>query len=278
MYVLGLVKLSVEPGTMAVISTRTNGFESIKSNQKAVVWDVRHVFPFNFEVISFSTDFQTLDFKFKDFLPQALSLASLVEEDASVFSYHLEGSLRFRLREEALISELERGTLKVNGLHAYYSGQQSQITSMLTEVVNNSMEKIANLSQNSESFSQITLSFLSKAMPYLEFEAVTFTALELPNLSLYRTAMDNLLSKTETSLKAQQQLAIKTEQSQLEHQQRQQIMREYGQILTDYPILIPYFALMQGADLPVDLSDFMPDFNQLFLKPPVTTDVMSNSE
>jgi hypothetical protein len=275
-YVLGLVKLSVEPGNIGVIATRTNGFEPIKSDSKTIVWDIRHVLPFNFEVLSFSTDFQRLEFKFQDLLPQALSLASLVEEDVNVFAYHLEGSLHFRLREDALISELQRGALKADELDQYYNQQSTQINSLLSEVFIKSMDNLATVAKNNAAFSHITQAFLEKALPHLEFEALTFTVLELPNISLYHTAMDNLLSKTEISLKAYQQITLATEQAQLEHQQRLQMMRDYGQILTDFPILIPYFALIQGSNIPIDLADFMPDFSKLFSPQPVTAQVTEN--
>lgn len=276
-FVLGLVKLSVEPGTVGVIATRTNGFELIPSETNTVVWDARHVLPFNFEVLSFSTEFESLNFKFQDLLPQALSLAPLVEEDLNIFSYHIEGYLRFRLREEALIGELQRGALKADGLASYYKEQSAQISSILSEIIINSMDKLVALSQSDATFSQLTQSFLEKALLHLEFETVNFTTLELPNLSLYQTALDNLLSKTETSLKAYQQMTVANEQALLEHQQRLQMMREYGQILTDYPILLPYFALIQGADIPINLADFMPDFNKLFTPASAVEETTANN-
>jgi hypothetical protein len=93
------------------------------------------------------------------------------------------------------------------------------------------------------------LTRLSREYPALEFVSAVPTEVSLPDLELYEAARSLYFDTVEARRSAISEEAFTAEQRRISEESRLETLRRYGEVLSEYPVLLDYFELSAEQDV-----------------------------
>jgi hypothetical protein len=249
-FFFGWIQILLPPGTYAVIHTKTGGYDEDVLPAGTFTWRIERLLPTNMTVFIFPVEPVEIDTTaIKGTLPSGSLYGSLLKGSPD-FSFEIKLRLVFSLKPEALPLLMEKEALKPEALDTWYQSKADlllqRIYAKVTEEPDSFFE--ANFSNN-------IIKELSgdSDFRFLNIKQITPLQIKLPDLELYQAAKGQYFSLARAR-QDQDVLAINAEKNNLK------VLKEYAEILTEYPILLKYLYLKElkgeGLDiLNLDLSD-----------------------
>lgn len=252
----GYVPLRLEPGTQAVMFSKTSGWhdETFQAGQFAWAWEL--LIPTNATLYTFQDDVRTLSVDSESLLPSADVYSQFLEGEPS-FTDRTDLQISYRISAQGLLELAPRG-LRPDGVEEWYTDTDSRIEGLVMRILRNTIEDTATSSGtlSTASVADTVTEQLEDRIPEIELTAVVVRELSLSDIELYREGRDTYMAVQEARrdalIAATQDLA----QSQASSDQRLDNLERYGKLLTDYPILLDYLQIAAENDAdPLDLTD-----------------------
>ncbi len=260
-FIYGWVTLFVPPDTYCVAFTKTGGFDSRVIEPGKFVWRWERLIPTNMTLYKFKLEPIYKETEINGELPSG-SLYSSVMPGNPDFSYSIKISFSMALKPSYLPELVKEKGLRPNNFNQW---MKSKIDSALVVIANylqtlkNPNEYVKVKQLNSELLARI-----EEKYPFLKLIDITVVKYEMPDITLYDRAKKIYLELAETEKNSQESVIQKAETQRVknllkneEEKQKLERYREYGKLLTQYPILLKYFALKSGEGDKLNLN--LPD-------------------
>ena len=178
------------------------------------------------------------------------------------FSFSVKFAATYKIKEDSLYGMATSGVLGDDGLSSFYAGVKEKIQNAAASLLGEEMAK----AMAGSSFSQKALEdgVKNRIQGQLsDVEIISFEAVEakFPDIELYKAAkakyMENM-EKKQAIAAQQQEISAQNEKAKEDMnakiEQRIELLKKYGELLTQYPILIEYFKSKNESILPEGLN------------------------
>jgi hypothetical protein len=288
-YLLGWVSLAVPADHFGIFYTKKSGYSLIADNKK---WYPQRLIPFSTKIIAVPSGFSEVAYNAAGTLPNTGLFARLLftsagntlplDEIEQSFSYSLAGSFSFRLKPEGALAALKEGTMDAKAVGDYMASQQKLIENFIGNALAETAAAAPVLLEAPAQLASGLEADLNRHFGNMEIINFSISSATVPNSELYNLALNTTLAKAQAINQAQEAVELRRENEKAEQQERLRLLEEYGKLLTEYPILIQFFAVDEGKLLARDvLKDFMPaphaPLSETPAAPPVPTAPAENA-
>jgi hypothetical protein len=238
----GWVQFKIEENEVAVIYSKTGGYESevLKSGEFAWRWEA--LLPTNLTLHTVKLENQKARISLQGKLPSGDQYAKIAGEGIS-FSWRLSADIDYRLNTEKVPEMIASGLLTTDP-GAVYAEFESGVKNHLLNLISEE------LSSGSGAAVKGRLPVLEDKIrseagtdPRFTVAAVNITELEYPDPVLYdharRLTAELMASRNEVITDVETR-AIRRDD---EQNDRLDLLRQYGEVLNEYPVLLELFAL-----------------------------------
>ena len=266
-FVAGWIQILLPPATYGVLFSKTGGFDPRVMAPGGFVWRWERVIPNNVTLFLFEVQPHAIETRLSGELPSAEAVAGMLPGAAGAddFRYRAAVTVTFAVRPEALPALVSREGLTPDDLAQWTGMKGTAVARAALELVQR-RAPVAALSDLAALEAEI-LEPLAARFPNLQVLGVRFSDLHLPDIEIYERGRRAYLELMDAQYEARRaaviDLAQERERGLAAQETRRaalQVLREYGVVLQEYPILIQFLALQNRAggdallDLPVPLS------------------------
>lgn len=261
LFSIGYVPIRIPAGSVAVLYSRTSGWEDEPIRAGELAWRWELLIPTNGTLHTFSDQPRTLEVRSNALLPSADVYAPLLA-GAPSFAQNIRFRIRYRFRPEAFARYAPRG-LREETLERWYEDRDDEIRTAALVIAGSAVLESADdaeLMLPVSAISRRILDTLQHRFPDLDIQAVVIETLELPDPQLYRLARETYRTvqnaREESLLEATRDMA----RTQVTTDQRAATLRQYGSIFSEHPILLEYLEITArtGRD-PLNIEAQLPD-------------------
>lgn len=253
-FYFGWIQFLIPDTGHAVVFSRTSGWEPDVVEPGTFQWRWERLLPTNMTLHIYELESQWVQISTEGSLPSSQVYRTVLEDNPD-FSYSVEGSLRFRILPERLPVLSQDDGLRPDSIDAYYEELTERVRAeaqgFITEQIV-SGEQLIPPGLVADALSD----HLSQRFGSLEISAVTISSIVAPDFDLYEQARSLYLDVAEADRDAVSSLANERALRRNRSEQMQQALRSYGELLTEYPVLLEYFEL--GMD-PLAIQQLVPD-------------------
>ena len=171
------------------------------------------------------------------------------------FSFSVKYAVTYKIKEDSLYGMATSGQLGDEGLDAFYADVKEKIQNAAASLLGEEMSK----AMAGSTFSQKALEDGVKAKigeQLSDVEIISFDTVEakFPDIELYKAAKAKYLENQEKKQEMAAQQEKETTDFNAKIDQRIELLKKYGELLTQYPILIEYFKSKNESLLPEGLK------------------------
>lgn len=253
-FYFGWIQFLVPDSGHAVVFSRTSGWEPDVIEPGTFQWRWERLLPTNMSLYIFELESEAVSLNVQGNLPSAEVYRTILE-DRPDFSFEIRGSVRFRLRAEELPVLSQDEGLRPDTLPAFQSELSDRISAEAQGFITRQIvsgEPVIPPGLLADALS----AHLSERFARVDIMAVTVNSVQVPDFELFTQARSLFLSAAEADRDAvvagASARAIRRDRS----EQMQQALRSYGELLTEFPVLLEYFEL--GMD-PLRIQELVPD-------------------
>ena len=246
-FVAGWIQLLLPPATYAVLFSKTGGYDARVIAPATFAWRWERVIPGNVTLYLFAVQPATVATPIRGVLPSADTVASVLPGNVD-FGYQATVTVTFAVRPEALPGLAATEGLLPEALPAWMQARGEAIAHAAFERVQRA--DLAGALPNLAAVEARVAGALAEQFPAVEIRALRFADLHLPDLELYQRARRAYLALLEARYEARRlaalNLAAERERGVAAAEARRealQVLREYGEVLEEYPILVQFLAL-----------------------------------
>ena len=266
-FVAGWIQILLPPATYGVLFSKTGGFDPRVMVPGVFVWRWERVIPNNVTLFLFEVQPQSVTMRLSGELPSAATVASMLPGAAGTadFRYQATVGVTFAVRPEALPALVSDEGLTPEDLNRWTEMTGTAMGRAALELLQRQAQATA-LTDLAALEAEIREP-LAARFPELQVLGVHFSDLHLPDIEIYERGRRAYLELMDAQYEARRAavigLAHERERGLAEQETRRaalQVLREYGAVLQEYPVLIQFLALQNAAgrdafvDLPAPLS------------------------
>lgn len=246
-FMVGWVSLRLEPGTYAVMVSKTNGVDPEVLRSGDFRWTAAAFLPTNLKLLTFSVTDTERIVQSGGTLPSAELYKEFMAGDPD-FNWSVSVRIRSAMLPESLPALVERfGIDDQAGLSAWLATEADlAVAGLRAEIV-----KLAGGSEGAvklmsgEAESELRAS-IQRSHPDLSIRSLTVVSATVPDLALYESARALYLGYMENYRASVEPALTRASSKAAEEQVRMEILRRYGELLERYPDLIDYLAIEAG--------------------------------
>lgn len=254
----GWITLFIPEGSYGVQFTKTTGYDDTVYHSGEFAWSWERLIPTNAKLMIFPGEPYDTLVTYSAKLPSASVYASIFDNPPT-FETSIEIELTLRFNPEKLPELVENYGLDPDGLKSWYEDiadrcMQKTITHLESSFTEENIDSF--LTTSSERLERSIHDYLTKEIPEVEIIRAYPAEIHLPDRQLYRQArqryFEYLKAKSESLARATEEQA----KQQVQELSRIDQLKEYGKLLTEYPILLEFLTLEKTGQLPeTDLSE-----------------------
>lgn len=266
---VGYVPIRVPAGTVAVLHSRTSGWDPQPIVGGVFAWRWQLLIPTNTTIHLFPVEPQSVRIRSTTLLPSADLYRSYLEGQPDL-SQEVAVRISYRITPDTL-AQLAPAGMQPDGLAEWYRATSDELGTTALAVAERAIRSGAStIDETGVTAVAAIAGTLSEEIgerilsrrPDIELTAVVVEELRLPDLDLYRQGREiynTVNAAREAALTAAVQNAA-VRQANLD--QRIDTLERYGEIMTSFPVLLEYLdiAARHGSD-PLDL-DLIEELNE----------------
>ncbi|MFW5843649.1 MAG: hypothetical protein ACOCW6_06960 [Spirochaetota bacterium] len=260
-FYFGWVQFRLPPGTVGVIFTKTSGWDSEVIDAGEFSWRWEALLPTNLTLHMVDIDPVTVGVSSTGNLPSGPLYGGFLE-GSPTFEYEVRFDVTYRINPEELPRLLEEGVVEGSDVADWYDSMNDSIEAEALELVSEAMESVSETSagERVSLFAESMEERLVGAVPDAEIVSVLPRRISLPDIGLYREARELYLGAMEVRGEAIEEAMASASTEEVFEEARLATLRRYGEVLSEYPVLLEYFSLgaEEGVD-PLNLGRLRPE-------------------
>lgn len=249
---LGLENKKLEENSYGIVHTNTSGWSEKVISTDKFNWSFEKVIPGNYALHMFRIESINISFNKNDTLPSGDLYAAFNSIDGNNFkySYNLTGNMQ--LNTSYLSSLVAAGEFTQENFQTWQSEKVQDIKNILINYISKKVIDNEVITINAAS-----RDFVAEIYPYYNIGEI-FINLNSPDMTLYNNCRNRYIQNIEAQTSADEQYLIQMLKQQNEEQLRLDLLKQYGEVFTKYPIMIEYLKIDTGMVLDrATLNDFI---------------------
>jgi hypothetical protein len=256
-FYFGWVQLRMPPNTYGVVFTKTGGWDETVIRPGTFHWRWERLLPTNFTLHVYSAAPHRAEVRSSGTLPSAEVYAEYLEESPD-FGYEIEVALAYRVRPEELPRLAREEDLQPAGLEDWYAQYDERIADRARGLVRRLYADAGEDAPGEVSLASLEAELagrLAEEFADLEIISAVPTTLSVPDFDLYEAARSLYFETVDARRGAIAERAFTAEERRITEETRLETLRRYGEVLSEFPVLLDYFSLSaeQGVD-PLELD------------------------
>ena len=251
--------IRVPENNVALGFSTITGYDTAFMESGKLNWRWQKLVPKCYTLKMYQLDTESAEVSVAQTLPSGELYASGMAGSPD-FSFSVKYAATYKIKEDSLYAMATSGEIGEGGLDTFYADVKEKIQNAASSLLGEEMAK----AMAGSTFSQKALEDGIKARiadQLADVEIISFETVEakFPDIELYKAAK----AKYMENLEKQQEIAAQKEKETTDFNtkidQRIELLKKYGELLTQYPILIEYFKSKNESLLPegVNLEDII---------------------
>lgn len=253
-FFVGWIQLLLPADTYGVIFTKTGGLDNQVLYPGEFSWKWERLIPTNLTLYKYKLTAYNLESTFKGALPSAEIYSSILPEKPD-FSYEITLAMALKIRPEKLVDLTSEEKITPDSLEDFLRSRADALVQNFTEIILKSPgvspEKIITASDLTEFFENNIRNNFSE----LEVTDLSVLNIKLPDPELYISARETYFRIMAAREASQTEIAARLMAEKEEYYLNQQhekekleLLHQYGELLSEYPILIKFLYLKYLED------------------------------
>ncbi|MBA7588104.1 hypothetical protein ES708_30154 [subsurface metagenome] len=245
----GWIQLLLPAETYGVIFTKTGGLDNKVVYPGVFTWRWERLIPTNLTLYKYKLTTYKLESSFKGTLPSAETYSSILPEKPD-FSYEIKLAAALRRRPEKLADLTSEEKITPDNLEDFLKSRTDELVQKFTEIILKSPGGTPGATITASALTEKFKQSIPDLFPELEITDLAALNIKLPDMELYSRARESYFRIMAAREASQAEIAARVMAEQEKHylnQQREkenlELLRQYGELLSKYPILIKFLYL-----------------------------------
>ena len=255
----GWVQYDIPEGYGGLIHTKfsfkdgakTGGFDEAITVHDGLHWRWEKLFPTNLTMHVYPLEIRTVTLSSQGTLPSGdIYLDYIGEQDASRFNWNISVSLSYRLKEESIPRLADEKGIFPEDLEEFFSEEEQLMEREMFGFI-----KDYSPEDSGTAYWAGIEEDLNRLHPFLEITSLAPESIIQPDLVLYEKARSLYFAYLDEKNRALEEMIARVAPRTTVNEEKMKVLEEYGKVLTEYPVLIDFFALDKNNDF----GRFTPD-------------------
>lgn len=248
-FYLGWEQLELKENTYGIVYTKTSGWRDKPLSTNGFNWSFEKVIPTNYTVHKFKIEEESLTFKKQGFLPSyKLYLVDNTINEAN-FKFNYKVTIDYKLKAESLSGMVKSGTFTQESYESWKNRNNKKIEDLISIYIDENIVQ-SNLKDG-------VYEILNESLPHYIFTDLILEV-KKPDIELYNRLKGRYLSILETKSEAEVSYISKSLEQQNDEILKLDLLRKYGEVFSQYPIMIEYLKVDNEKLLDrAELKDFI---------------------
>jgi len=244
-FFFGWVQIQIPSEGYAVIFTKTHGYEDSVVEPGSFVWRWQRLIPTNLTYHVFKIQPEEMTFSISGDMPSGKIYSDYLKGNPD-FSWEIDIFLHFDVAPEMLPSLVKDEKITQETLPRYMDLIKHKTESVIYPIV---LEYIQNAKTDNISFNNFTdleetlHASLADSFPSVNFRDFQIISFTVPDMALYRKGKEYYHQLIDLEFTIRQEEIARATVEDVAKNARINILKEYGMILSDYPVLMDYLEL-----------------------------------
>jgi hypothetical protein len=245
-FYFGWIQILLPAGTYAVIHTKTGGYDERITPAGVFAWRAERLLPTNMTILVFDVEpVRVRTSPITGTLPSSEVYAEAMEGNPS-FRYELSLTATLQVKPDQLIRLVKDEGVTPDTLQSWYEEKADNLAQDFLAY----LESRPNLLYQSRDLERFIGDIeLESKYSSLDIKRLAPFKLTLPDWDLYQASKERYLSIT----KAQQ---LKDVESINQEKRNLKVLRDYGELLEEYPVLLQFLYLLEGEGSGIEIFDW----------------------
>lgn len=251
-FYLGWEQLELEENTYGLVFTKTSGWKEEVLDKGIFSWSLEKIIPTNYKIHKFTIKKELLNIATTSTLPSGKLYADFAQISDENFIYSYTANTYIKFNKDYLISFANKGYFTEETFTQWKVDKIKTIKESLKSYINNKIILGELHTLNSE-----VLNYISGLFPYFYFEDIIINLNNI-DIQLYSTVRNRYINYIETQKEAEKKYLKKSLEQQNLQKVKLDLLKMYGEVFTQYPIMIEY--IKADKDMLLDrarLDDFI---------------------
>ena len=245
-FYFGWVQIQIPPENDAVFFSKTSGYSDEVIVPGNFVWKWERLIPKNTKLYTFQIEPRATTLSIEGDLPSGELYAEQLTGSPE-FSWEIRVRVSYSLKPEMLPTLVKEERFDPENIDSLYTNVENSIADVLHPQVIDYMRtrtgEGAFLPQIGGELTQGLHTRLSDRYPSMNFSEITIPTYRVPDLELYREAKAQYMELMEIQTDTKAREITRTAGREVTETSKIDILREYGKLFTEYPILLRYLAM-----------------------------------
>ncbi|MBO7430334.1 MAG: hypothetical protein J6U56_04910 [Spirochaetia bacterium] len=251
--------IRVPENNVALGFSTITGYDTAFMESGKINWRWQKLIPKSYILKMYQLETENAEVSVSQALPSGELYASEMTGNPD-FSFSVKYAVIYKIKEDSLYGMATSGALGDDGLSSFYASVKDKIQNSAASLLGEEMAK----AMAGSTFSQKELEDGVKARiqgQLADVDIISFETVEakLPDIELYKAAKAKYMENMEKKQEIAAQQEKETNDFNAKIDQRIELLKKYGELLTQYPILIEYFKSKNESLLPegVNIEDLV---------------------
>lgn len=256
-FYLGMEKIELEENQYGIVFTKTSGWSDRIVDKEGFSWSYEKVIPENYNIHKFRIEKSYLELKGNGTLPSGKLYADFSGISDSNFNYSYAISTFFKFNKDYLRDYVIKGYFTEESYSAWIENSKTSISNYINGYINKRVND-----GNYFTFKADITQDLRSSYPHFHFEELSVN-ITSPDLNLYKTSREYYINHIEEKIAAEKEFLGESLKQQTNQKVKLELLKMYGEVFTQYPIMIEYIKADQNMILDrAKLEDFIPHQSQ----------------
>lgn len=235
----GWIQIRIPEGSYALIYTKTGGYDSALIAPGQFVWRWENLFPSNMTIHFLELNTQKEDYTLLSSLPSGRLYGEYIKHPEA-FEYSIDLEYRFTLKETAFSHLIESDVFAADSLESAYSEYKSASNTLIDRFLKElgSVESL-----QIKTIEKDLIMLLSDSNSDFSVSDLRIKSYSYPDTELYEKTRNLFLEELDTLKELEfqaEQVSVQIEKSTI---RKMDLLRQYGEVFSEYPVLLQYFEL-----------------------------------
>jgi hypothetical protein len=258
-FYFGWMQIQLPAEHYAVVFTKTGGYDQEVIRPGEFSWRWERLVPTNMTLYKFDLHPRSQEISFQGSLPSAELYSSILPENPD-FSYRGVVNVTFAVAPESLPALVAGEKLLPDQLDDFYSDQVRMISDTVLETLKETDTDAA----KGQALNRLVDLELAAAVPDLEISSLNVRVQHIPDRDLYELARSSYRELVQTRDRSRAEAVARLAEQQVRADNARareradlETLREYGQLLNEYPILLKAMAVQKlSGDQVITIPEF----------------------
>ncbi len=256
-FYFGWIQIRLNEHSYGVIFTKTSGYEQEVVRPGEFNWRWEAIIPTNMTLHRIDVSPRSMEIGKQGKLPSGEIYGSILKENPD-FSYSFNLRVEYKLLPEKLPTLVEEQGINDESMDQFYTSFEQNLSNRVARFIESRIDSSDPAIFPTSTFTEALKKDLRGIREEIEIVQVSLLKIEIPDMRLYRNSRDYYMDILDTRRETEAATLRKEREWVVSEEAKLQVLKQYGELFTEYPGLVQYLALSQGKDMekvvpPIDL-------------------------